>query len=136
MGSSNLVGPTGFRVPLEQTVTRADRRKGLLQRDGLEGVFLIDRCRSVHTIGMRFALDVAFVSLDTPGPIDPTQPQDPSLPLEQSARTIGVSINRVISMPTNRFGLPRLGSNAVLEAEAGSFARWGLEPGQRWSIEP
>ena len=38
----------------------AARRKGLLGRDGLEGALLIDGCRWVHTLGMRFAVDVAY----------------------------------------------------------------------------
>jgi uncharacterized protein len=110
---SFLVNGSGLRVPLEQTANRADRRRGLLGRDSVIGVLLIDKCRSVHTVGMRFALDVAFVSLN-----------------ERS-----LTINSTVSMPTGRFGLPRFGSNAVLEAQAGEFSRWNLQAGQRWTIE-
>jgi uncharacterized protein len=109
-----LKGPNGEAVPLEQTVNRAMRRRGLLGRDSLNGALLIDRCRSVHTIGMRFALDVAFVSL--------------------TERVL--AINSITTMATGRFGLPRFRSNAVLEAEAGSFVLWGLMAGQRWVLEP
>ncbi len=90
------------------------RRKGLLGRDALDGALLIDRCRSVHTLGMRFAIDVAFVSLN-----------------ERS-----LTVNSTITMSPGRFGWPRFGSNAVLEAQAGAFERWNLAVGQRWSIEP
>ena len=107
-----LIGPTGLQIPLEVTADRAMRRRGLLGRDSLEGALLIDKCRSVHTLQMRFALDVAFVSLD-----------------ESALR-----INAMVVMATGRFGLPRLRSNAVLEAQAGSFAKWGLGAGQVWSI--
>ncbi len=110
---SFLVSGSGLRVPLEQTTNRAERRRGLLGRDSLNGALLIDKCRSVHTIGMRFALDVAFVSLNE--------------------RLL--TINSTVSMPTGRFGLPRFGSNAVLEAQAGAFSRWDLQAGQRWTIE-
>jgi uncharacterized protein len=109
-----LKGPGGVAVPLERTLNRAMRRRGLLGRDGLNGALLIDRCRSVHTVGMRFALDVAFVSL--------------------TERVL--TINSITTMPTGRFGLPRFRSNAVLEAEAGSFVLWGLMAGQRWGLEP
>ncbi len=111
--SAWLVGPKGVRIPLEKTVNRAQRRRGLLRRGSLDGALLIDQCRSVHTVGMRFAIDVAFVSLQ--------------------ARSL--TIHSTVTMHTNRFGLPRLRSNAVLEAEAGSFARWDLQAGQSWGIE-
>lgn len=40
-----------------------ERMRGLLGRDGLpEGeVYVFPRCGSVHTFGMRFAIDVAFL---------------------------------------------------------------------------
>lgn len=110
---SFLVNGSSLRVPLERTTNRAERRRGLLGRDSLNGALLIDKCRSVHTIGMRFALDVAFVSLNE--------------------RLL--TIDSTVCMPTGRFGRPRFGSNAVLEAQAGAFIRWDLQAGQRWTIE-
>jgi uncharacterized membrane protein (UPF0127 family) len=51
----------GRRVPV--AATRASRLLGLafLDRDAAGPGLLIPRCRSVHTFGMRFALDVLFV---------------------------------------------------------------------------
>lgn len=48
---------------LELADTSARRRRGLLGRDRLApgAALLITRCNAVHTIGMRFAIDVAFV---------------------------------------------------------------------------
>ena len=43
---------------------RSTRRRGLLGRDGVEGAFVITRCRWVHTIGMRFPLDVAYLDAE------------------------------------------------------------------------
>jgi uncharacterized membrane protein (UPF0127 family) len=40
----------------------AGRARGLLGRDGVEGAMLIKPARSVHTVGMRFPIDVAFCS--------------------------------------------------------------------------
>ena len=37
------------------------RARGLLGRDGFEGAMLLRRCRSVHTLGMRFRLEVRFL---------------------------------------------------------------------------
>ena len=49
---------------LEIAATRRDRRRGLLGRDGLEGAMLLTRAKSVHTLGMRFAIDVAHLDSD------------------------------------------------------------------------
>ena len=36
------------------------RTRGLLGRDGVDGALLLRPARSVHTLGMRFPIDVAF----------------------------------------------------------------------------
>ena len=38
------------------------RLRGLLGLDGYEGVLMLAPCRDIHTFGMRFPIDVAFVS--------------------------------------------------------------------------
>ena len=40
------------------------RRRGLLKRNALQGAMVLQPCRWVHTIGMRFPLDVAYVDKD------------------------------------------------------------------------
>jgi uncharacterized membrane protein (UPF0127 family) len=40
------------------------RLRGLLGRDGVEGALVLQPARSVHTIGMRFPIDVAFCDRD------------------------------------------------------------------------
>ena len=46
--------------------TSATRRRGLLGREGLPtgSALVITRCNAIHTIGMQFAIDVAFVDRD------------------------------------------------------------------------
>src|SRR3954451_12261401 len=83
---------------------RAEKAKGLLGRDTLEGAFAIERCRWVHTIGMRFSIDVAY--------IDGT----------------GIVV-KTATMHRYRVGLPVPKAKMVLEARAGSFERWGLRVG-------
>ena len=95
---------------VEVASARGDRRKGLLGRDGFEGTLLIERTRSVHTIGMRFPIDVAH--LDDEG-----------------------TVLRVCTMGRNRIGWPVRGATRVLEAEAGRFRHWELAPGQVLEIE-
>lgn len=81
------------------------KMKGLLGRDGLEGALLLPHCRSVHTLGMRFPIDVAF--------------------LDAEGRVVGL----VAPMPRWRVGRARWRARRVLEAEAGAFDRWQLVVG-------
>jgi uncharacterized membrane protein (UPF0127 family) len=90
---------------LEIASDRRDRRRGLLGREGIEGALLIEGTRSVHTVGMRFPIDVAH--------------------LDGDGRVL-----RCRTMPRHRVGMPVLRASMVLEAEAGSFERWGICPGQ------
>ena len=83
---------------------RASRRRGLRGRDGLEGALVLRPCRWVHTIGMRFPIDVAF--LDDQGVVVKT-----------------------MHMARHRIGVPVWRAGVVIEAEQGAFARWGLRVG-------
>jgi len=51
---------------VEVAVTRADRRRGLLGRDGLDqsAALILAPCAAVHTVFMRFPIDVVFVDRD------------------------------------------------------------------------
>ena len=51
---------------VEVARTSATRRRGLLGREGLPAgsALVITRCNAIHTIGMQFAIDVAFVDRD------------------------------------------------------------------------
>jgi uncharacterized membrane protein (UPF0127 family) len=84
--------------------SRRARARGLLGRDGHEGALVLPRCRWVHTIGMRFPIDVAYLDRD------------------------GVVI-KTVRMRRHRIGLPVPRSHTVVEAEAGAFGRWGVHVG-------
>jgi uncharacterized protein len=86
---------------LEVADDRPSRRKGLLGRDGIDGALLLTPARSVHTIGMRFPIDVAWCDED-------------------------LNVVRVARLPRHRLSRPVARSRSVLEAEAGAFARWNL----------
>ena len=49
---------------LEIAESRRDRRVGLLGRDGIDGAMLLRPARSVHTMKMRFAIDIAHLDRD------------------------------------------------------------------------
>ena len=50
--------------PLRFAVSFADRLRGLLGRAPDEELLLIAPCKAIHTFGMRYALDVAFIGRD------------------------------------------------------------------------
>jgi uncharacterized membrane protein (UPF0127 family) len=83
---------------------RRSRNKGLLGRDHLEGALVVEHCRWIHTFGMRFPLDVAYLDADG-------------------------AVVKTIRMKRHRLGAPVWTARSVIEAEAGAFARWGLHVG-------
>jgi len=50
-------------LSVEIAATRTSRRRGLLGRDRLDeaSAMVLAPCTAVHTVGMRFAIDVVFV---------------------------------------------------------------------------
>ena len=94
---------------LEIASSRRARRRGLCGRDGIEGALLLERTRSVHSLGMRFAIDVAHLDAD-------------------------MRVLRVTTMRANRVGCIVPKARVVIEAEAGSFRRWGVAPGVELEI--
>jgi uncharacterized protein len=86
-----------------------ERLRGLLGRSGYEGALVLERTRSIHTLGMRFAIDVAFLDRD-------------------------MVVIDVASLRPWRMTVPRVRCRRVLEAEAGAFDRWGLRRGDRLEL--
>ena len=99
-----LVSDARVLASAEVAADRAARRRGLLRRDGLEGALVLRPCRWVHTVGMRFPLDVAYVGAD------------------------GIVV-KTVRMARHRVGFPVPGATWVIEAQAGAFERWGLSIG-------
>lgn len=85
------------------------RLKGLTGRRHLEGAILLRPARSVHTIGMRFPIDVAYCDKD-------------------------LKVLCTLTMRPLRIGRPRPKAHAVVEARAGAFERWGLEAGDTLEV--
>ncbi|MFE9457040.1 DUF192 domain-containing protein [Streptomyces californicus] len=98
-------------VPLRIAASYRARTRGLLGRDGIAGALMLTPCGSVHTFGMRFAIDVAY--------------------LDRKYRVLAVT-----TMRPGRLGLPRLRARHVLEAEAGAMERWGVRRGVRVELTP
>lgn len=96
---------------LEVADSRRARAKGLLGRASFEGALLIRPARAVHTLGMRFPIDVAYC--------DAT-----------------LTVMEVLTMKPHRIGRPRLAARGVIEAEAGCFELWELRPGMTLEVKP
>ncbi|MGI9603050.1 MAG: DUF192 domain-containing protein [Acidimicrobiales bacterium] len=94
---------------LEIAESRRSRRRGLLGRDGIEGALLLRPVRSVHTVGMRFAIDVAWCDAD-------------------------LVVVRTATVARHRLLRPVFAARAVIEAEAGSFRQWGLTVGDELEV--
>ena len=70
----------------------------------MDGALVIEPCRWIHTVGMRFPIDVAY--LDSAG-----------------------IVIKTLQMRRRRIGVPVVHARRVIEAQAGAFARWGLRVG-------
>lgn len=89
---------------LELAESRRERRRGLIGRDGIDGALLLRHARAIHTFGVRFPIDVAYC--------------------DSRMRVV-----RTAAVNPHRLCLPVPRASCVVEAEGGSFARWGLRPG-------
>lgn len=93
-------------APLAMATTARTRSKGLLGRTGLVGAMWLAPARQVHTFRMKFTIDVAHLDKDH-------------------------RVLHVATLPPGRLGRWVWRSRGALEAEGGSFARWGLNPGDQ-----
>ena len=91
--------------------TARTRRKGLLGTDRVEGALWLTKCPSVHMVGMRYPIDVAV--------------------LDKEGTVLRVATLRPWVGATR----PRLRGAATVETSAGALAAWGVEPGDRLSVE-
>jgi uncharacterized protein len=89
---------------VEVAQDRRARARGVLGRDDLDGALVLDPCRWVHTVGVRFPLDVAYLDGD------------------------GIVV-KTVHMHRHRIGVPVPRARLVVEAREGAFSRWGLRVG-------
>ena len=91
------------------TAELVSNNRSLRGRSGCDGAVVLLRARAVHTIGMRFGIDVAFCDHD-------------------------MVVIDVTSLRPWRMSLPRRRGRSVVEAQAGSFERWGLRVGDQLEL--
>jgi uncharacterized membrane protein (UPF0127 family) len=115
--TEDLVSGVGWLVRDGEVLASAEvpsgrwgRGRGLLGRTGFEGAMVLRPCRSVHTAGMRFPIDVAFC--DRSGTV---------------VRTATLRPWRVTRVQWR--------AHFAIEAAAGAFDRWQLRPGDQIEIK-
>lgn len=94
---------------VEIPIGRRAKARGLIGRSSFEGAMLLRPARSVHSFGMRFDLDVAFIDAED-------------------------IVIRTLQLHRHRVTLPVWRARGVLEAEAGAFGRWELKIGDQIEI--
>ena len=95
---------------LEVAESSRARARGLLGRDDFDGALLLQPAKSVHTFGMRFPIDVAFVDKD-------------------------LVVVRTVTMARWRLGMPVWKAHGVIEAQAGTFGHWNLQVGDQLEVK-
>ena len=76
---------------------------------GCEGALHVDGLRTVHTVGMKFPIDVAFLSTD-------------------------LTVVRVSRLKPWRLALGGRTARSAVQTEAGSFERWGVRLGDQLEL--
>ena len=94
---------------LERADSLRDRAVGLLGRRELEGALLITGTKGVHTLGMKFPIDVAFCDED-------------------------MRIIRIVTLSKHRVSKFERSAACVIETEAGRFRHWKVEAGDQLEI--
>ena len=94
---------------LDMAESAAERRSGLRGRQGLDGALHLEGARSVHTVGVGFPVDVAFLSSD-------------------------LTVLRIARLKPWRMSLGGPSARSVVAAQAGSFERWGVREGDHLEV--
>ena len=93
---------------LEMTDTPAERG-ALRGREGCDGALHLEETRAVHTVGMRFPVDVAFLSED-------------------------LTVLRRTTLRPWRVALGGRGARSAVQTEAGALERWGVGVGDQLEV--
>lgn len=107
--TSWLVREGHVLASLEVPSGRKAKARGLLGRSGFEGAMLLCPARSVHTVGMKFDLDVALLDADN-------------------------VVIKTLRLRRHRVTAPVWRARSVIEAEAGAFGRWDLKIGDELEV--
>ena len=106
---ARLVHDGKVLASLERADSIRGRTIGLLGRDEFDGALLLEKTRSVHTLGMKFPIDVAFCDRD-------------------------LRVVRIITMGQHRISRVQFSASCAIETAAGRFRHWKVEVGDELEI--
>jgi uncharacterized protein len=92
-----------------ETAEASSERGALRGRSSCEGALHVPGARAVHTAGMKFPIDVAFLSDD-------------------------LTVVRVTRLKPWRLALGGRAARGVVQTEAGALARWGVQVGDQLEV--
>lgn len=104
-----LVSDGRVLAAARRAMTRAERRRGLIGVPTVNEPLVIEPCSWIHTLGMRTAIDVVYVSHD------------------------GIVLS-TSSMRPWRVGPLTRQAHFIVEAAPGSIERWNVRPGDKLEI--
>lgn len=104
-----LVSEGRVLASARRATTRADRRRGLIGVSSVTEPLVLEPCSWIHTIGMRTAIDVVYVSAE------------------------GIVLATAHMRPWRVGPLTRQ-AHIVVEAAPGSVERWNLKAGDKLEV--
>lgn len=111
-----LVSGERVLVSLEVIDSARGRARGLLGRSSIDGAVMLVPAKSVHTVGLKFPIDVVYCRRLKSG-------------ATEADRLESYEVMAAVTMSRQRVGMPRLKANAVIELEAGACDRLNIQVG-------
>jgi uncharacterized membrane protein (UPF0127 family) len=108
-----LVRDGDVLATVDEATSLPDRLRGLWHRPPPVGALLLRTPLLLHTVGLPYAVDVAFCDDGTDG---------------------RMAVTDTVRMPPFRVARPRLGTKMIVVAADGAFERWRLLVGDELEI--
>ena len=108
-----LVRDGDVLATVHEATSVPDRLRGLWHRPPPEGALVLRPPFVLHTVGLPYAVDVAFCG---------------------SAADGRMAVTEVVRLPPFRIARPRLGAKVLVVAPDGAFERWRLAVGDELEI--
>jgi uncharacterized membrane protein (UPF0127 family) len=108
-----LVRDGDVLATLDEATSMPDRLRGLWRRPVPQGALLLRPPFVLHTVGLPYTVDVAFLDDGTDG---------------------RMAVTETVRMPPFRVARPRLGAKMIVVAADGAFERWRLAVGDEVEI--
>jgi hypothetical protein len=108
-----LVRDGDVLATVDEATSRPDRLRGLWHRPPPVGALLLRPPLVLHTVGLPYAVDVAFCDGGSEG---------------------RMAVTETVRLPPFRVARPRLGTKMLVVAADGAFERWRLTVGDELEV--